>query len=155
MFRPAFESTPETAPLTIFYNGTVAVFDVPRDKVGEDKKIMSIQKSPVIICIFYLLRKKIHWELFLRYSTRINFTGGNHFEACRKWTLQVCWINQWKTAAAYSWWRWVAMAERHLFFPVIVLVVYLFIYICNGIWICVYHHEQICQLPGENLCRGF
>lgn len=90
MFRPAFESTPETAPLTIFYNGTVAVFDVPRDKVGEDKKIMSIQKSPVIICLFFLLRKKIHWELFLRYSTRINFTGGNHFEACRKWTLQVC-----------------------------------------------------------------
>ncbi|KAE8686491.1 hypothetical protein F3Y22_tig00111059pilonHSYRG00060 [Hibiscus syriacus] len=29
----ASENGPETAPLTIFYNGTVSVFNVPRDKV--------------------------------------------------------------------------------------------------------------------------
>lgn len=32
-FRPASESPAGTARLTIFYNGTVAVFDVPHDKV--------------------------------------------------------------------------------------------------------------------------
>ncbi|XP_031260560.1 protein TIFY 9-like isoform X1 [Pistacia vera] len=30
--RSATENLPETAPLTIFYNGTVTVYDVPRDK---------------------------------------------------------------------------------------------------------------------------
>jgi hypothetical protein len=33
-FRASSENFPDTAPLTIFYNGTVSIFDVPRDKVG-------------------------------------------------------------------------------------------------------------------------
>ncbi|KAK9276540.1 hypothetical protein L1049_006074 [Liquidambar formosana] len=32
IFRPTAETASETAPLTIFYNGTVSVFNVPRDK---------------------------------------------------------------------------------------------------------------------------
>lgn len=33
VFRSGSENVSETAPLTIFYNGTVAVFDVHREKV--------------------------------------------------------------------------------------------------------------------------
>lgn len=32
-FRPGSENFSDSAPLTIFYNGTVSIFDVPRDKV--------------------------------------------------------------------------------------------------------------------------
>lgn len=32
--RSVAETPNETAPLTIFYNGSVAIFDLPRDKVG-------------------------------------------------------------------------------------------------------------------------
>ncbi|KAG5227998.1 hypothetical protein OIU77_022652 [Salix suchowensis] len=37
--RPSSEILPETAPLTIFYNGTVAVFNVPRDKAENILKL--------------------------------------------------------------------------------------------------------------------
>lgn len=33
LFRATSEKGPETAPLTIFYKGTVSIFNVPRDKV--------------------------------------------------------------------------------------------------------------------------
>ncbi|XP_062110726.1 protein TIFY 9 [Humulus lupulus] len=37
--RPTSENLPETAPITIFYNGSVSVFDVPRDKAESILKI--------------------------------------------------------------------------------------------------------------------
>eukprot|EP00262_Sarcandra_glabra_P000828 TRINITY_DN10892_c0_g1_i1.p1 TRINITY_DN10892_c0_g1~~TRINITY_DN10892_c0_g1_i1.p1 ORF type:complete len:221 (-),score=20.72 TRINITY_DN10892_c0_g1_i1:201-863(-) len=37
--RSASENPPETAPLTIFYNGTVTIFDVPRDKAESIMKL--------------------------------------------------------------------------------------------------------------------
>ncbi|KAE8670153.1 Protein TIFY 9 [Hibiscus syriacus] len=52
--RAASENGPETAPLTIFYNGTVSVFNLPRDKAesilklaveGVSKKVESIDSE--------------------------------------------------------------------------------------------------------------
>uniref|UniRef100_A0A2N9I5A2 Protein TIFY n=1 Tax=Fagus sylvatica TaxID=28930 RepID=A0A2N9I5A2_FAGSY len=37
--RASSENFPDTAPLTIFYNGTVSIFDVPRDKAEHILKL--------------------------------------------------------------------------------------------------------------------
>jgi jasmonate ZIM domain-containing protein len=37
--RPSSENLSETAPLTIFYNGTVSVFEAPRDKAENILKL--------------------------------------------------------------------------------------------------------------------
>ncbi|KAF4390505.1 hypothetical protein F8388_006002 [Cannabis sativa] len=39
LFLATSENLPETTPLTIFYNGSVSVFDVPRDKAENILKI--------------------------------------------------------------------------------------------------------------------
>ncbi|XP_022953182.1 protein TIFY 9-like isoform X1 [Cucurbita moschata] len=45
LFRPTSESLQHTSPMTIFYNGTVAVFDVPRDKAESILKLVAEGKA--------------------------------------------------------------------------------------------------------------
>lgn len=47
--RSVTEISNETMPLTIFYRGTVAVFDLPRDKVGYSLFPIPFPFSPIFL----------------------------------------------------------------------------------------------------------
>ena len=82
-FRPSSEKLSDSAPLTIFYNGTVSIFDVPRDKVCFVQLIL----NSVLVVLTKLT------VLLINNDTKICmiWLGGDHFEACCGWNLESCW----------------------------------------------------------------
>ncbi|XP_042439113.1 protein TIFY 9-like isoform X1 [Zingiber officinale] len=81
--RSVTEISKETMPLTIFYRGTVAVFDLPRDKVGHSLFPIPFPFSP------FSLKKNS-----LKGTTIKFFSDGGDFETGRDGKCRQCnWRN--------------------------------------------------------------